>query len=167
MTILETSRLIIRNYNHTDARLVMEYSQENRKRCELPEDVFQTIESAADHIKVSIENDAKDAYPLSYAIALKESNVPIGEVQLCTIKNGIEISYSISENYAGNGYATEAVKAFSKWAKDVRRIDVIYGFAKESNRASWRVLESAGFSFLYEKPIHYYGQETLFKVYSY
>ncbi len=56
-----------------------------------------------------------------------------------------EIGYGIADEYQGKGYATEAVSALVKWA--FRQPNVIYITAatEESNLASQRVLEKAGF----------------------
>lgn len=167
MTILETERLIIREYVCADAQLALEYSQESRRRNELPDDVLTTIKDATDYVMTCIENYEKNSDPLSYAVVRREDNILIGEVQLDTIKNGIEISYSISEQFAGNGYTTEAVKSFSAWAKHEKHITPLYGLVKKSNVASWKVLEKAGFSFLYEEKLVYYGREVMFRVYTY
>ena len=57
----------------------------------------------------------------------------------------VEIGYGIDEAYQGKGYATEAVTAVVRWAaaqKDVKRVEAE---AEETNAASLRVLEKAGF----------------------
>lgn len=84
-----------------------------------------------------------------YAIWMMElkDGTHIGE--LCfkgiTEKGAVEIGYGVSEDYQGLGYATEAVSALTDWA--LLRPDVICVTAEteDSNTASKRVLEKAGF----------------------
>ena len=166
MIPLETDRLLIREFNHDDTQLVMQYSQEACKRKELPDEVFETFDDAVRQIHMCMRNYAEKKYPLVYAIVLKETNVLIGDILLCPIKEGIEIGYSIAENYQGNGYATEAIISFVHWSKDFLNLPMVYGLAKKSNIASWRALEKAGFTFLHEKEINFFGGVFPFKVYA-
>ena len=60
--------------------------------------------------------------------------------------NGVaEIGYGISEEYQGQGYATEAVQAVSAWAFRDPRVRAIEAETTAENRASQRVLEKCGF----------------------
>ena len=84
-----------------------------------------------------------------YAIWMieKKDGTHIGELCFKGLsEEGItEIGYGIKEDYQGCGYATEAVRAVSEWArqKGVCRIEAE---AEESNVASIRVLEKCGFT---------------------
>lgn len=168
MKILETNKLLIREYVHEDIPLVMQYSQESCKRRELPDEVFDTMELAENQINMCIHNYARKEYPLVYAIVLKESNTLIGDILLSPVKEGVEIGYFISEKYQGSGYAAEAVRPFADWAKETMpHIKTLYGLAKKSNIASWKSLEKAGFVFSGEKEINFFGETFVFKVYTY
>jgi len=56
-----------------------------------------------------------------------------------------EIGYSVAPEAWGNGYATDAVREISRYGFDERRLNKIYARAYETNPASNRVLEKAGF----------------------
>ncbi len=56
-----------------------------------------------------------------------------------------EIGYGIAENYQGCGYATEAVSALADWALKQPEISCVTAETEESNIASQKVLEKAGF----------------------
>lgn len=168
MKVLETNSLLIREYIHEDIPLVMQYSQENCKRNELPDEVFENMEQATNQINMCIHNYAQKTYPLVYAIVLKESNTLIGDILLSPINEGIEIGYSIAERYQGNGYAAEVIKPFAEWVKkNMPYIKTLYGLAKKSNIASWKSLEKAGFAFSHEKELNFFGEVFTFKVYTY
>ena len=60
--------------------------------------------------------------------------------------NGIaEIGYGICEEYQGNGYATEAVKAAVQWALHEPNVIAVEAETELENAASRRVLEKCGF----------------------
>ena len=56
-----------------------------------------------------------------------------------------EIGYGILDEYQGNGYATEAVKAAAAWALRDPNIIVVEAETEPDNKASQRVLEKCGF----------------------
>ena len=60
--------------------------------------------------------------------------------------NGVaEIGYGILEEYQGQGYATEAVKAALSWAFQNPNVTAIEAETDADNAASKRVLEKCGF----------------------
>ena len=62
--------------------------------------------------------------------------------------NGIaEIGYGICEEYQCQGYATEAVKAVTKWAFQNPNVIAVEAETDSENIASQRVLEKCGFVF--------------------
>ncbi|MCQ2965593.1 MAG: GNAT family N-acetyltransferase [Alphaproteobacteria bacterium] len=56
-----------------------------------------------------------------------------------------EIGYGILEEYQGKGYATEAVRAVTKWALNQSGVIAIEAETEENNLASRKVLEKCGF----------------------
>ena len=81
-----------------------------------------------------------------WMIELKDGT-HIGE--LCfkgiTEKGTTEIGYGIAENYQGCGYATEAVLALTDWALMQPCVTCVVAETEESNIASQKVLNKAGF----------------------
>lgn len=84
-----------------------------------------------------------------YAIRMIElkNGAHIGELCFKGIdENGTaEIGYGISEEYQGNGYATEAVKAAAGWALAMPGVMCVLAETETDNAASIRVLEKCGF----------------------
>ena len=61
-------------------------------------------------------------------------------------ENGIaEIGYGIAETYQCRGYATEAVSALTDWALAQPCVTAVLAETEESNVASQKVLNKAGF----------------------
>lgn len=56
-----------------------------------------------------------------------------------------EIGYGITEDYQGHGYATEAVSALADWALGQPCVRCLVAETNESNIASQKVLDKAGF----------------------
>ena len=167
MILIETKRLLLREFEIGDIPRIIQYSKEETKQKELPDEIFDTYSKAANQVEMCINNYKEKKYPLVYAMVLKETNTFIGDVLLCPIQDGVEIGYFVSEKYQGNGYATEAIKAFAPWAKDTLHINLVYGLAKESNIGSWKALERAGFLFSHEMEHDFFGKVFTFKVYTY
>ena len=61
-------------------------------------------------------------------------------------ENGVtEIGYVISEEYKGQGYATEAVKAVTEWALQKNNVTAIEAETDVNNIISQKVLAKCGF----------------------
>jgi ribosomal-protein-alanine N-acetyltransferase len=61
---------------------------------------------------------------------------------------GIEVSYFIHSHFAGQGYASELVRAALKHGFDDLALESIGAFVKPSNEGSLRVLNKCGFQFV-------------------
>lgn len=62
-----------------------------------------------------------------------------------------EIGYMIAPDEWGAGYATDAVEVICRYAFEERRLNKVYATVYETNPASRRVLEKAGFT---EEGVH-------------
>ena len=56
-----------------------------------------------------------------------------------------ELGYGINDEYQGNGFATEAVKAVSEWALKQSNVTALEAETNEDNISSKRVLDKCGF----------------------
>lgn len=73
---------------------------------------------------------------------------PVGTINLKPPNNiwGVaEVGYLIAPQFWGEGYATEAVELFCRYAFEERRLNTLYATTFESNIPSCRVLEKNGF----------------------
>ncbi|MET1249978.1 GNAT family N-acetyltransferase [Sporolactobacillus sp. STCC-11] len=169
MNLLETERLMIRELEINDASLIYKYSIEKSMQEELPDQVYENLNEAREVIKFLTTNykSTPQSYPLVYGVALKETNTLIGHVGLSETSSGIEIGYAIAMDDQGKGYATEAVGAFSKWAKCNLNLNAIYGILKASNKRSQKVLSNSHFVFCEEVVMKSFGGKYLNKIYVY
>ena len=155
---IETKRLYITKFNENMAESVHKNSLDEDNRLFLPDEVFETLESAQEVIKTLVSFYEKQNVPLIYPIVLKNDE-QIGHVQAIPIENGWEVGYHIGKQYAGNGYATEALCAFVPEIMKKLNIKEIFGICRLDNIASWKVLEKCGFKLEYEGVSLYHGKE--------
>ena len=143
--MIKTKRLNITKFTLDMVEVVhLNSLDEDNRKFNLNE-VFETIEDAQDTIVFFISVYENGDGPLVYPVLLTDGT-NIGYVQAVPMDDGTwEVGYRIAKAYAGNGYATEAVKSFLP--KIMKELDIkeIFGICIAENIASIKVLEKAGF----------------------
>ncbi len=158
MFLLETDRLTITEFTPDMAQAVHENSLDDDTRRFVPDEVFETVEDAADTIEFLMTQYGSDEGPLVYPVLLKD-NTNVGYVQAVPIDEGAwEIGYHIGGRFTNNGYATEAVTAFLPVVMRRLAIGRISGICVAENAASRRVMEKCGFALEYEGSGKYRGE---------
>ena len=157
---IETNRLIITKFTHDMAQAVHQNSLDEDTRRFLPDEVFETVEDAAETIDFLMSQYEGTDGPLVYPVLLKDKT-NIGYVQAVPTESGIwEIGYHIAKQFTGKGYATEAVKAFLPVMAQKLNIKEVYGICLAENTASVRVLEKCGFVQIFQGMGVYQGKES-------
>jgi len=155
---ISTDRLIITKFNLNMAESVHLGSLDNDNRRFVPDEVFETLEDAAETLEFLIGYYSTGEGPQVYPVLLKDQTY-IGYVQAIPLDNDWEIGYHISGAYTGQGYATEAVSAFLPEIMKKIGISSIKGVCLAENIASVKVMERCGFKKIYEGKGSYQGQE--------
>ena len=164
---IETERLIITEFTMDMAEAVHLNSLDADNRRFVPDEVFETVEEAADTIGFLMGVYENGDGPLVYPVLLKDSTC-IGYVQAVPFDDGTwEVGYHIGGSYTGQGYATEAVKAFLPVIMPRLGITRIAGNCLAENRASVKVMERCGFVKEFEGVGSYQGQDRRICKYSY
>ena len=164
---IETERLIITEFTMDMAESVHLNSLDEDNRRFVPDEVFETVEEAAETVEFLIDCYSSGEGPLVYPILLKDETY-IGYVQAIPFENGSwEIGYHIGGNYTKQGYATEAVAAFLPVILPQLGITQITGVCLADNKASVKVMEHCGFIKEYEGIGSYQGKERNICKYSY
>jgi RimJ/RimL family protein N-acetyltransferase len=110
-----------------------------------PNEVFETVEIAKETVEFLMSVYENGDGPLVYPVLLLDGT-NIGYVQAVPFDDGNwEIGYHIAKEYAGNGYATEAVEAFLPVIMEKLNITEMLGICVAENIASIKVLEKTGF----------------------
>ena len=158
---IETERLIITEFDMSMAESVHINSLDDDNRRFVPDEVFETVEEAAETIEFLIDVYENGNGPLVYPVLLKDGTY-IGYVQAVPFEDGTwEVGYHIGGNYTKQGYATEAVTAFLPVIMKQIGITEIAGICLADNKASVKVMERCGFRKLYEGMGNYQGQERM------
>ena len=156
---IETERLVITEFTMDMAEAVHLNSLDEDTRRFVPDEVFETVEEAADTVGFLMSVYENGDGPLVYPVLLKDSTY-IGYVQAVPLDDGTwELGYHIGAAYTKKGYATEAVKAFLPVIMPKLGIDRIAGICRCANAASVKVLERCGFQKEFEGNGNYQGQE--------
>ena len=157
--IIETERLIITEFTMDMAEAVHLNSLDEDYRRFVPDDVFETVEEAAETVEFLIGVYKNGDGPLVYPVLLKDGTY-VGYVQAVPFDDGTwEIGYHIGSNYTKQGYATEAVKAFLPVIMPKLGISRIVGICLADNKASAKVMERCGFIKEFEGIGPYQGED--------
>lgn len=156
---IETERLIITRFTMDMAEAVHLNSLDADNRRFVPDEVFETVEEAADTVGflmgVYENGDGPYVYPV-----LRKDGTNVGYVQAVPLEDETwEIGYHIGGAYTKHGYATEAVKAFLPVIMGKLGISEIAGICLAENAASVKVMERCGFRKTFEGVGPYQGQD--------
>ncbi len=156
---IETERLIITKFTMDMVQAVHLNSLDEDNRRFVPDEVFETVEEAADTVGFLMSVYENGDGPLVYPVLLKDSAC-IGYVQAVPLDDGTwEIGYHIGGAYTKQGFATEAVKAFLPVILPKLGLRQIKGICLAENMASRKVMERCGFIKDFEGEGPYQGQQ--------
>lgn len=156
---IETERLLITEFTPDMAESVHKNSLDADNRRFVPDEVFETVDAAAETIAFLMGVYTHGGGPLVYPVLLKGGPC-IGYVQAIPLEDGTwELGYHIGGAYTKQGYATEAVRAFLPVILPQLGLAELTGICLAENKASVKVMERCGFTKLYEGPGAYQGQE--------
>ena len=156
---IETPRLTITEFTPAMAESVYQNSLDADNRRFAPDEVYETVEEAAETIDFLMGVYAHGNGPLVYPVLLKDGTC-IGYVQAIPLDDAAwEIGYHIGGAYTKHGYATEAVRAFLPVILPQLGISEITGICLAENKASVKVMERCGFIKQYEGLGPYQGQQ--------
>ncbi len=156
---LTTERLFITEFTPDMAEAVHQNSLDEDNRRFVPDEVFETVEDAAETIAFLMTQYGGTEGPLVYPVLLKTGE-NIGYVQAVPLDDGVwEIGYHIAKVYTGKGYATEAVRAFLPVILPMLGLNAMAGVCLADNTASRRVMEKCGFTKIFEGVGPYQGEQ--------
>ena len=128
--IIETPRLILRNFQENDLEDFIELTT-NKKVCEMCNWPHFTDRETLKYSLLS-----QTSKPLNFAIVLKEENKVVGAVELLNYKNeqtAKEIAFMLNEKYWNKGIMTEAIDVVANYAFNHLNITTLIGGYFENN----------------------------------
>lgn len=149
MKLLETERLILRNWTEADLNDFYEYAKVNGVGERAGWKHHENIDVSKEILKGFIKKGDV------YAVVLKEQNKVIGSLGVhdktmdsnCIADVQREIGYVLSKSYWGMGIIPEAVREVIKYAFEEMNVDVLWCGHFKENLQSKRVIEKCGFKF--------------------
>lgn len=143
--MIETERLILRQFGESDAADVFEYLHTPAVHC------FYSMKlDSLDEAKKEMLKRADD--DLYLAIVLKENGKVIGEIfghpEGTDPENEVQDTFSpcwmLNLKYGGKGYAYEAAHAYFDYLFNEKGIRRIYAYTEDTNLPSQRLCERLG-----------------------
>jgi len=146
--ILETERLILRNWKQSDRDLFREINADSKVMEFFP---FRRTYEESDAVLEKLNSMITETGLGFYAMALKETDEPMGFCGLSLTnlpgifpEGMVEIGWRLATRFWGNGYVTEAALALLDEALVNRRMKAVVSFAVAENRRSTAVMERIG-----------------------
>jgi ribosomal-protein-alanine N-acetyltransferase len=165
---IETDRLIIRPFLASDAKDVSYYSQQPNMAYWMSDMIFKGEERALSWINWVNENLSIKDPNIVLAIEHKIDKKCIGVVGVHPkeeIDNEVEILYGISDDYQGNGYATESSKKLIEWVFKNTELKILTAIVKPENSSSKAVIGKLGFEYVDARLVSYDGAMCNFNYY--
>ena len=143
--MIETERLILRQFMESDAEDVFEYLHQPAVHC-FYSMKLDSLDAAKDEMRKRAEDD------LYLAIVLKESGKVIGEIfahpEGTDPEDEVQDTFSpcwmLNLDYTGKGYAYEAAHAYFDYLFNERGARRLYAYTEDYNFASQRLCEKLG-----------------------
>jgi len=154
---LETSRIVLRPFLSGDldeyARCIFADPEVTRY---LPKRDIPSLERAERTMAYFNHHWDRHGYG-DWAVTVKTGEQLIGHCGLNYLEEAgeVEVEYSLSREFWGQGLATEAARAVVSFGFEVIGLKRIIALAVPENIASRRVMEHLGMA--YEKEVHYFG----------
>ena len=149
MSILETTRLVLREVNVDDAAFILELFNEPGWLRFIGDRGIKTLEAARGYV----ENVFREKYARlgfgSWLVELRETSMPVG---LCGLikRDGLEevdLGFAFLTSHQRQGYAFEAASATMIFAKVDLRLTRVVAITSPGNEDSHRLLVKLGFRF--------------------
>jgi RimJ/RimL family protein N-acetyltransferase len=149
MTVLETERLVLREFQLDDAAFVLELLNDAAFLRFIGDKGVRTLADARDYLlKGPIESYRRFGFGL-YLASLREDGTPIGMCGLVK-RDGladVDVGFALRSRYWSRGYAVEAAAAVLDYAKRILNLGRVVAIANPDNHASIAVLERIGLKF--------------------
>ncbi|QKZ12389.1 GNAT family N-acetyltransferase [Spirosoma sp. KUDC1026] len=158
MTILQTDRLLLREFTPDDASFMLELLTSPPWLRFIGDRGVRTIDDARQYIQNGPMKSYTDFGFGGYLVQLKAGHQPIGLCGLFRRETlpDIDLGFAFIPGYEGKGYGYEVASALLNYAQNQLHLARITAFCDPANQASIRLIEKLGLRF--EKPIQFNGK---------
>jgi RimJ/RimL family protein N-acetyltransferase len=145
--LLATPRLVLRRFEAGDAPVLAAYRSDPDVARYQSWEAPVSLAAATDLVRSSAAGDPEAPGWFQYAVSLRSSPEPIGDVGVCLHGNGMQadIGFTLAPKYQGHGYATEAVQRVVEHLFRDRGLHRVSAECDARNVRSARLLERVGF----------------------
>jgi len=153
MRILETKRLLLREFTQDDAPFILELVNDPAWLQFIGDRNVHTLAEAKSYLQTGpIDSYHRFGFGL-YLVQLQADDVPIGMCGLIKRPSlpDVDIGFAFLPQYTGKGYAFEAATAVLTYAKTKLKLKRIVAITAVNNDRSIKLLEKLGFH--YEKMV--------------
>lgn len=138
MNVVETDRLILRNFRPGDATDLFAYLRQPRSSC------FASLR-LADLDAAQAEAEARGGSDEQIAVCLKNSDRLIGDLfWMHEPPDTYSVGWNFNADFGGAGYASEAARALFDSLFTVKLARRLYAYVEEDNIVSQRLCERLG-----------------------
>lgn len=164
--IARTERLELREFSAADADFVLELLNQPAVLEFVGDKGVRSLRDARRYIEDSPLTSYRENGFGHYVVAAKENGVSLG---LCGLfhrdfLDTPDLGFAFLEQFAGNGYATEASTAVLSLARDVLQMPTVLAMTDRANDRSAKVLDKLGFRF--DRDFLVPGEETPLRLYA-
>ena len=159
MVLIETDRLILREFSLDDAEFVLKLVNEPSWVENIGDKNIHNLKDAESYIQNGpLQSYHQNGYGL-YMAELKLKSVPVGICGLVKREFFTEpdVGFAFLPEFWGVGFASESAKAVLEFAKNDLNLERVLGITNLKNTGSMRVLEKIGLK--YDKMVDLPGYE--------
>jgi RimJ/RimL family protein N-acetyltransferase len=158
MTILETDRLVLRQFTPDDAPFMLDLLNSPPWLRFIGDRGVRTLEDAGHYIQNGPLKSYSEFGFGGYLVQLKEGDLPIGLCGLFRRETlpDVDLGFAFLPGYEGRGYGYEVSSALLDYALTQLKLERITAFCDPENQASIRLIEKLGLRF--EKSVQFNGK---------
>ncbi|MCG2420183.1 GNAT family N-acetyltransferase [Aequorivita sp. F47161] len=144
--MIQTERLILREYSINDAPFVFELMNSEGWLKNIGDRNIKSIEEAESYLEKNYLSNYKKYGYGPFLVSLKEDGSPIGSSGLYKRESldFPDIGFAFLSQFFNQGYAFEASMAVMKYAKETLKLQTITGITLPTNASSIKLLKKLG-----------------------
>jgi RimJ/RimL family protein N-acetyltransferase len=149
MKVLESERLVLREFDLADAEFILELLNESAFVRFIGDKGVRTRADAREYLqKGPLDSYRRFGFGL-YLASLRADGMPIGMCGLVKREElaDVDVGFAMLARYGSRGYAAEAAAAVLEYGRRTLNLGRIVAIAKPDNEASVAVLEKIGLEF--------------------
>jgi RimJ/RimL family protein N-acetyltransferase len=149
MKVLESERLVLREFDLADAEFILELLNESAFVRFIGDKGVRTRADAREYLqKGPLDSYRRFGFGL-YLAGLRADGTPVGMCGLVKREElaDVDVGFALLARYCSRGYAAEAAAAVLEYGRRALNIGRIVAIAKPDNEASVAVLEKIGLEF--------------------